>query len=155
MDPKGAQMEPRGSKIEPQGFHKCKRTTQCTPRIPKWSPRCYKFNGGPRSPQMQNKHKLKAPKKCNKDMRRCPKVRKNFEKTHKDTNNQPTKETKKTQRNKQSNRHTNKSVELQTQTHKPANQQILECWRGRRQRRQPGNPPPCASETVIPRGICP
>ena len=90
--PKGVQMEPRGVKVQPQGYKKCRKSTTCSPRVPKRSPGCY--NGAPRSPQMQNTHK-KLTQLAKKNIPEGAPSGQTKKKTiYPQTTNQPTKETK-------------------------------------------------------------
>ena len=103
-------MEPRGVKVQPQGHKKCRKSTTCGPRVPKRSPGCY--NGAPRSPQMQNTHKMLT-QLAKKSYQKVPQVTKQRRKTiYPQTTNQPKKQKGK-QRNKQSNKHTH-AQELRT-----------------------------------------
>ena len=111
--PKGDQMEPRGVKVQRQGYKKCKKSTTCSPRVPKRSPGCY--NGGPRSPQMQNTYKKLTQVAKNTYQKVLQGAKQRRKTIYPQTTNQRIKEGYK-ETNNRTNTHTHKNFELQTQT---------------------------------------
>ena len=122
--------KPRINKLNPKAPLRTKNMQNCPRRVAKWSRKCY--NGVPRPPQMQEKHK-KGVKSDNKVRKWAAKSENTQE--HIDTDSQPNKwrqESANNQTNEQTPTYTltqtstlttrplESSFELQTQTQTPA-----------------------------------
>ena len=133
----------KGSRVPPQSL---KKTPKWTPRVPKWSPEVSKFspkatksvenlqpvpqgshNGAPgatmepQGPHKCEKKTCETHPNCNKDIRRCPKVKRKIPYRHRQPSKKPTNQRNKEKHKETINRtNTHKSFELQTQTQTPA-----------------------------------